>query len=311
MARIDQIGVFILLVLLLLFYPGDNLTAKKIHNNLYTSNFSLKLDQKKTDDKLIKIDKIYTIVDYAPVLALTAKAVYIYTKDSNIVLYQKNQDLKIYPASLTKILTAITALKFYDLDDVIRVSRDITEGRVMGIVSGQRFTVESLIYGILIHSANDAAYALADGVNFQDFIDQMNNTALELGMQNSHFTNPAGFDDPNHYTTVSDLAKVVNSFLKDPFLKKVVGIKEITISDADFKSFYRLENVNQLLGDIPGVAGLKTGFTPNAGENLVTLYKHPQAGDIVIILVGSSDRFLETRSIINWLNSNLAVSFLN
>ncbi|GIW63758.1 MAG: hypothetical protein KatS3mg091_560 [Patescibacteria group bacterium] len=311
MARPDQIAVFILLVMFLLFYSGDNLTAKKIHNALYTKDFKLNLDQVSYKDKLLKIDKVYSVIDYAPVSNLTAKAVYVYVKDDNIVLYQKNQDLKIFPASLTKIITAITALQFYDLDDVVKVSRTITEGRVMGIFPGQRFSVENLLYAILIHSANDAAFALADSAGFDNFINQMNKTAVDLGMTNSHFTNPAGFDDLNHYTTVKDLAKAVNFFLKDPFLKKTVGIKEITVSDIEYKTFYRLENVNQLLGDIPGVAGLKTGFTPNAGENLITLYKHNSAGDIVVILVGSLDRFTETRAVINWLNTNVVVSFVN
>ena len=280
--------------LLFIFYPGDHLVAKRL------SDFKDKLEVKGERKKLFRV--VYLENKTLP--QVSAKALFIVDMKDFIPLYEKNFKKKVYPASTTKIITALVARDLYNLEDIIEVKREIKEGRVMNLEKGERISVENLLYGLLIHSANDAAFALADAVGYEKFVFYMNQKAKEIGMKNTNFTNPAGFDHPLHYTTAYDLALASYKLLQDPFLRKVVGIKEIVVSDVEFKRFHRLLNVNRLLGDIPGVAGLKTGYTPAAGENLISLYKTSNSG-ILLVVLGSQDRFSDTQKLIYWLKENI------
>ena len=123
-------------------------------------------------------------------------------------------------------------------------------------------------------------------------------------MINSHFTDPSGLEEIIQYTTPFDLALAARELLKNPYLAKIVSTKEIIISDADFKYFHKLSNVNQLLGEIQGIGGLKTGYTEAAGENLVSFYKK-NGHQFVIVLLKSQDRFQDTRNVINWIEANI------
>ncbi len=294
--KAKAIVVIFLYSLLFLFYPGDHPLAKKLADYQGRSNVKGRAKQS------FKI--LYLKSKSVP--EVSAKALFIVEPENFLPLYMKNERLKLYPASTTKIITALVARDIFKLDDVIEVKRSIKEGRIMELEKGERMTVENLLYGLLIHSANDAAFALADAAGYERFVSLMNKKAKELGMEDTNFTNPAGFEDPNHYSTAYDLALASREFLKDPFLRKVVGIKEIIVSDVEFKKFHRLSNVNKLLGEIPGVAGLKTGYTPAAGENLISLYKTPY-GEILVVLLGSKDRFADTQNLIFWLRSSLGV----
>ncbi len=300
--------LLVLISLFLLFYPGDNPLAKMLANTLYSRD--LKVKEEQPEKELIRLDKIFYL-DQSQKPILSAQAVLLVDADTRVILYRANDRKKIYPASLTKIITALTAKRLFDLDEVVEVKRVIEEGRVMGLYKGERIRVENLIYGILIHSANDAAFALADAYGYDKFINQMNQTAQSFGMRQTNFTNPAGFDDPNHYSTAYDLYLASEALLADAYLKKIVGIREITVSDEDYRVFHTLVNVNRLLGEIPGVAGIKTGYTPNAGENLISLYKTRSLGEILLVVVGSQDRFKDTEQIINWLNQGLRIYNLN
>ena len=123
-------------------------------------------------------------------------------------------------------------------------------------------------------------------------------------MKNSKFSDPAGLEETSQYTSPYDLALVARELLKNPYLSKIVSTKEITISDIDFKYFHRLTNVNRLLGEISGLGGLKTGYTEEAGENLVSFYKK-NGHQFVIVVLKSEDRFLDTSNIINWIEENI------
>ncbi len=280
--------------LLLLFYPGDNPLVLKLADSLKTVNVK---------GEARKIKEIpYILNRYFP--EVSAKAVFIVEPKEFIPVYMHNPHKRLYPASTTKIVTALVTLDLYKPSDVVTVKREVSEGRVMGLVKGEKITVENLLFGMLVHSANDAAFALADAYGYDAFVEKMNEKARSLGMKNSSFTNPAGFDDPQHYSTAFDLSIATREFLKNPYLRKIVGIKEIVVSDVDFSIFHKLVNVNKLLGEIPGVAGVKTGYTPLAGENLISLYKH-NGREILIVILGSTDRFSDTQTIIYWLKSNL------
>lgn len=301
--KLKSVFIILLYSFLFLFYPGDYPLAIKLAD-LSERAKSIKIKGEET-----KIYKIFYLKNKKLPEDISAKAILILEPKNFVILYKKNEKQRLYPASLTKIITALVALDVYKPTDVITVKKEIKEGRVMGLLKGEKITVENLLYGILVHSANDAAFALADYYGYDKFISLMNKKAEELGMENTNFTNPAGFEDPNHYSTAFDLAIASRELLRNHYLRKMVGIKEITVSDVDYKYFHKLVNVNKLLGEIPGVAGIKTGYTPSAGENLISLYKI-NGDEMMIILVGSGDRFKDTEKIINWLKENLSFYIL-
>ena len=225
---------------------------------------------------------------------------------SGINLYEKNPDAKLLPASTTKIVTALTALDKYSLYQVLTVPKmPYVDGQKMGLTEGVQMTVENLLYGLLVYSANDAAETLAREYpeGYGAFISAMNSKAKELSMANSNFENPVGFDSPNQFTTAKDLVRVSEVAMRDPVFAKIVGTKLVTIEDVTGKRSYNLGNVNELLGSVQGVAGVKTGWTENARENLVT-YIERDGHKIMIAVLGSQDRFGETKELIDWIFAN-------
>lgn len=241
----------------------------------------------------------------APVPKISAEGVIIIDLPSSIVLYEKNSRLKFPPASTTKIITSLIALKYYQPEQILTVKTVINEGRVMGLVSGEKISAENLILGTLIHSANDAAYTLAENYpgGVPAFITKMNEEISGMGLQNTHFTNPIGFEDDDHYTTAYDLAQISRVALNNKTIRKIIATKLISVVDESYTHFHTLENVNLLLGKIPGVAGVKTGWTEKAGEVLSTMIKRNDQ-EILIVLLKSTDRFGETETLINWVFTN-------
>lgn len=237
---------------------------------------------------------------------LSAEGVIILDINSNTIVFEKNPDTQFFPASTTKIMTALVSLEDYKLTDEVTVDTLITEGQKMDLIKGEVMSVENLLYGVLVHSANDAAFTLAEhhtgGV--EEFVNRMNQKALELQLTKTHFTNPVGFDDPNHYTTAGDLAALANTALKNPVLAKMVGIAQITIADSSFTHFHYLKNVNELLGKVPGIYGIKTGWTEHAGQSLVSVVQR-NGHKVLIVVLKSQDRFGETEELVNWVFANI------
>lgn len=294
--RLRQYLQFALTTTFLLFYPGQNIYYQLVtlNKNFFSQNHK---------PPKIRIQPIpYAISNYSP--ALTATGAFIVDLTTYTPVYKKNSDVQFFPASTTKIITALVAVDIYKPDDVITVSDLQTEGQKMELVKGERITAENLLYGILVHSGNDAAYALANHYGYDKFIILMNEKAQKLGMKNSLFTNPAGLDDMRQKTTPADLALAGRALIRNPYLRKMVGTKEIIISDIDYSIFHRLVNVNKLLGVIQGIGGLKTGYTENAGENLVSFYRH-NGHDYLIIVLNSQDRFIDTKEIVYWIEGNI------
>ena len=139
----------------------------------------------------------------------------------------------------------------------------------------------------------------------------MNKKAQELQMKDTHFENPVGYDSARQYTTSFDLALAARELLENKYLSKIVSIKEITISDIDFKYFHVLSNINKLLGEISGIGGVKTGYTEEAGENLVSFYKHENNKEYIIVIMKSEDRFQDTINTVSWIDSNIKYVTLN
>lgn len=177
----------------------------------------------------------------------------------------------------------------------------------MGLVPKEQITVESLLYGVLVHSANDAAYVLAENYpgGIEAFVADMNQKIKEYNLFGTHFANPAGFDDLENYTTPKDLAKLAKVAINNKTIAKIISTKNITVSDINYTYFHPLTNVNELLGKIAGVAGVKTGSTDGAGEILVSEVKK-NGRSVLFVVLKSKDRFGDTVKLIDWVFNNFA-----
>lgn len=236
---------------------------------------------------------------------LSAKSALVIDLDSRSILFSKNPDLQLMPASTTKIMTALVVLEDYSLDRMISVENPVFLGQVMKLEEGERITVKNLLYGLLIQSANDAAEVLAS--NFpggrQAFIKKMNEKTKEFYLKDTTFVNPTGVEEYGHYSTVHDLSLLATVALENPLFQEIVSTKEIIVTDVTGKIEHKLENVNKLLGKVGGIKGVKTGWTESAGECLISFVERENHGIITVVL-GSQDRFGETSHLIEWAFAN-------
>jgi len=233
---------------------------------------------------------------------LSGQGVIAIDTDSNVTLYEKSADTQLYPASTTKIISALVALDYYKSDDVLTVMDTSIEGQRMGLVRNEQMTFENLINGLLIYSGNDAAIALADNYpgGRDAFIAAMNAKITDLHLTNSHFANPVGLDDASQITTARDMVRVSEVAMKNPIFAKIVGTKRTVVTDVSGRIKHDLTNVNQLLGNVDGVIGVKTGYTEAARENLITNVTR-NGHNVFIAVLGSEDRFGETKELIDWI----------
>jgi D-alanyl-D-alanine carboxypeptidase len=238
---------------------------------------------------------------------LSAQGVIAVDGESGVTLYEKNGDLKLLPASTTKIMTALVSLENYNLSDVVKVGRVNVEGQKMGLVEGEQMTFSDILDGLLIYSSNDAAEVLA--ANYpggrEAFVLAMNKKAMDLNLNNTHFANPSGLDELGQVTTARDMVRLSQIAMQNPHFAQVVGTKQKTVKSIDGRFTHDLKNINQLLGKVDGVLGVKTGWTENARENLIT-YVDRGGKKVLIAVLGSQDRFGETKEIIDWVYSSYA-----
>ncbi len=264
-------------------------------------------------EKIVKPSERQRITDSSlPVLSetsrfpiLSAQGAIAIDLDSASILFEKNADFPLLPASTTKIMTALVAMDAYALDDVITVPIITVDGQKMSLVAGEKITFENLLYGLLVFSANDAAEVLAAQYpgGRDAFVAAMNAKTREVGMKNTQFVNPTGLDAIGHRSTARDMVHLAQIAMQNEKFAEVVGTKEMTVRSVDNRFVHRLTNINELLGTVDGVFGIKTGWTEAARENLVTAVRR-QDKTILIALLGSQDRFGETRELIEWLYKN-------
>ncbi|KKP38338.1 hypothetical protein A2130_02275 [Candidatus Woesebacteria bacterium GWC2_33_12] len=257
-------------------------------------------------EKNVKAYSLLPILkDGAKYPILSAQSVMAIDLASGVTLYEKDSSKTLLPASTTKIITALVALDSYNLDQVLKVGKVNVVGQKMGLVSGEQLLFSDLLNGLLIYSANDAAEVLASNhPGGRDlFITLMNKKVKDLGLNNTHFSNPTGLDNGAQYVTARDLIVVSKYAMKNPIFAKIVGTKEITVKSVDGRISHRLININKLLGSVEGILGIKTGWTENARENLVTEVSRNGKG-VIIVVLGSSDRFGETTELIDWIFEN-------
>ncbi len=212
-------------------------------------------------------------------IEVSAAAAILVDADTGEVLFARNPDAPRPPASITKILTALVILERGRLADTVVVSQAAARvgGHRLGLRRGQRISLEDLLAAILIQSANDAAVAAAEHVGYglSGFVALMNARALELGMQNSHFANPHGLDEPDHFTTARDMALLTRAALANPSFALLVRTLEVTLTIWQpvrrglFARARTIQSHNRLLGRLAGADGVKTGYTDGAGQCLV------------------------------------------
>ncbi len=244
--------------------------------------------------------------------SVTAKSAFAYDLTTNAVLFAKNPSEKVPMASLTKIMTAIVALEHPKVNNSYAVTQqDLVGEDSMGLTVGESLALNDLLYGLILHSGNDAAETLA--TNYSGgrgaFIAAMNEKAAALGLSNTHFTNPTGLEgDGNQYTTAVDLIVITRyALLHFPIFGQIAATFDYTIPATDTHAVYYLENETNLLTSYPGVKGVKTGYTPEAGLCLVT-YLDYGGHRILAVLLGSDDRRGEMKDILDYSLRRLGIT---
>ena len=232
-------------------------------------------------------------------LNLNSRSCIVLDRLTKTILYGKNEYNKVKMASTTKIMTGILVIENCDLNKTIEVSKKAagTAGSRLGLKVGDKITIRDLLYGLLLRSGNDAAVALAEETSgsIQGFSDLMNKKAQELGLTNTHFESPHGLDSDNHYTTAYELALLSDYALKNNTFLNIVGTKNYTITINGYPK--NLSNTNELLGNLNGVYGIKTGFTNGANRCLVTACKRDNMDIICVVLGADTKTFRTTDSI--------------
>lgn len=222
------------------------------------------------------------------------------------ILFEKNSETRFPIASLTKLMTAIIVLDNYNLSQNIslNVKSDSQLPVTQDLKLGDTLPVEGFLHIMLIESSNKAAYALAENVGEETFISLMNRKAKEIGLQNTFFADPTGLSSKN-VSTAKDLTKLAEYILKNyPNIFAITKTQEMDLID-----FGKVTNTNQLLGEIPEIAGGKTGFTNEANGCLLLVVTNTKAKDylandyLIYVVLGSDDRFSEMKNIINWINT--------
>ena len=262
------------------------------------------------DDIIEEIENdvcLETITENSKEPNILSKNVIVIDRKTRTVLYEKEAYKQIPMASTTKIMTCIIALENANLKDIVTVSQKAASihGSTLGIDKNSQISMQDLLYGLMLRSGNDCAIAIAEYISgsVEEFANLMNQKAAYLGLTNTHFVTPHGLDDDNHYTTAYELAILTNYALQNEYFKQIVSCKTATITLNNQSRI--ISNTNELLGNLDGVYGVKTGFTFNAGRCLVSSCKRDNL-DIIVVVLGADTkkvRTLDSRNLINYIFS--------
>ena len=255
---------------------------------------------------------------------LISRAAILIDNKSDKILYSKNMNEKMFPASTTKIVTAIIVLEHCSLNETVTASYDAISSIPNGYVTanidgGEELTVEELLELLLVHSANDAANVLAEyvGGSIDSFVSMMNTKVNELGLNNTHFTNTYGLQNENHYTSAYDLSIIMKYCLKNDTFRKIAGSASCSIPATNKSEARSYSSTNELI--IPDNSNYysfvtvgKTGFTTEAGECLVSCAYKNNMELICVVLGGStvnniSTRFSESKTLYEYGFNNFSI----
>lgn len=288
--------ILILQLILVIVFTNCNVFADDIDEDDENNNDNsviLSEEIESTNQAISNSKLVNKAMDKINVPTLNSRKVIVYDRLSGKKVYGKNENKETAMASTTKIMTAIIVIEncknFNDIVVIPAKAANIGGSRLKLNVN-DKVTVNDLLYGMLLRSGNDAALALAlyTGGTIENFAEMMNQKASLLGLLHTHFVTPHGLDDPNHYTTCYELAKITDYALKNDKFSEIVKTKTATIKIND--SPREIKNTNEILcSNIDGVYGVKTGFTNNAGRCLVTSIKKNDM-DFIIVVIGADSR---------------------
>lgn len=252
--------------------------------------------------------------------SVNARAAFLLEANTGVILYAKNAHDRLYPASTTKILTALLAAENSQMDEPVEFSYDAVfsldpGSSNIGIDPGQILPMEECLYGIMVGSANEVANAVAEyiGGDRASFIDMMNKRVEELGLKDTHFTNPSGLPDKEHYTSAYDLGIIAKEFFNNEKLSKICNTSNHHfVATATQPDDFYVRNKHKLInGDIPyeGIKGGKTGYTVEANETLVTCAERDGMKLVCVVLYDNSpDQFTDTVTLFDYGFSNFQVT---
>ncbi|KON88453.1 hypothetical protein AF332_17640 [Sporosarcina globispora] len=250
---------------------------------------------------------------------IISEAAIVTDSESGAVLYAKNADKKMYPASLTKIATAIYAIENGNLNDRVTISKQAAEveGTRVYLEEGEEVPIKKLLQGMLINSGNDAAWSIAEHLdgNIAVFSENLNRYLEEnVGLKNTHYVNPHGLYDEKHYTTAADLAKLTNYALKNETFKEIFGTKELKWAGKSWNTTIFTHH-RMLKGEVPfeGITGGKTGFVDEAKQTLATSAKNDSIKLTAIVLKAEFKRdiYKDTKNLLTYGFSNFETSTLS
>ncbi len=242
----------------------------------------------------------------APPPNVQALSIAVIDEGSGALLYGRDPHRHLAPASVTKIYTALVALKYGDLNQQIHVQFDqsqLYDSTLMGLKEGDTFTLEDLLYGLMLPSGNDAALAIANAVggNEGHFVEMMNAEAEDLGLHDSHFVNPHGLDAPGHYTSAYDLAMAARYGMTHyaEFRKLASAVSH----DVHGSRSFTVHNLNRFLWSYPGADGVKIGYTDNAGKTIVASATR-DGHRVYVVLMHCGDIVNDSVPLFNWVFAN-------
>lgn len=267
------------------------------HQTQDTPKWSLSSLLNASPQPVKRADKISPVIDATSAITVDMA--------SGKTLYEKDPNEKRQIASITKLMTAVIVLEENSMDEIVTVSTKAANitGSKIWLYPGEKIAVQNLLYAILIHSGNDAAWALAEhnAKTVEAFIDKMNQKAEKLGLKNTHFENPVGFDAEQNYSTAYDLSILGRYAYRKSFVRHAAVIKELSVTSADGNITHKLENTNELLDSYLNIKGLKTGHTEKAGLCLIAVSENDFENIILTVILNSPDRFKETKILTDWV----------
>ncbi|MBE6652096.1 MAG: D-alanyl-D-alanine carboxypeptidase [Ruminococcaceae bacterium] len=232
-------------------------------------------------------------ISAAALTGVSAKGAVLLEAETGTVIFGHQQNLRLPMASTTKIMTALVALEQLPSDTPVTITADAVgiEGSSIYLTEGETLTMEQLLYALLLESANDAAVAIAIAVagGVDEFAELMNRRARDLDLTQTHFTNPHGLDNEEHYTTALELAKITQAALANPTFRRICSTRRHTIPLNGSEGTRVLVNHNKLLAAYPGCIGVKTGFTKKTGRCLVSAAERDGVTLIAVTLNAPDD----------------------
>jgi D-alanyl-D-alanine carboxypeptidase len=242
--------------------------------------------------------------------AISARSAVSFEAGSQKILYQKEFSEKLPIASLTKLMTAVAVLAHVALNETVTVSESaLKESYALGsdsrkLAAEEAFRAEDLLKLMLIESNNEAAFAFKEFLAARgvDLVAEMNSSAVEIGMMNTRFNDPAGLDDRNGFSTAEDVLKLVQYSLRYDIIHQILRTPQEVVYSADYSFVHRLFTTNRLLGLLPNLITGKTGYTEEALGSMVVVTAAPNGSTVITVVLGSRDRFGETRRLVAWVN---------